>query len=79
LGREEGFADRRELPMPCLTVEQRRGNFAMIELGFDETEAISEAKRCLQCDLRFEISPSPSPPEEQLKFDIDQKKAGVSV
>jgi len=79
LGREEGFADRRELPMPCLTVEQRRGNFAMIELGFDETEAISEAKRCLQCDLRFEISPSPSPPEEQLKFDIDQKKAGVFV
>jgi len=79
LGREEGFADRPRAPIPYLPVEQRFSSFAEVELGFDETEAISEAKRCLQCDLRFEISPSPSPPGEQLKFDIAQKKAGVFV
>jgi len=62
LGREEGFADRRQLPMPCLPVEQRRGNFNTIELGFDEDPANKEASRCLQCDLRLKISQPVSPP-----------------
>jgi len=68
LEREEGFADRQRLPMPCLPVEQRHGNFAKVELGFDEAEAIGEAERCLQCDLRFEISSPPPPPEKQPQF-----------
>jgi len=62
LGREEGFADRQRLPVPCLPVEQRPGNFDKVELGFDKAEATEEAERCLQCDLRFTISEPVSPP-----------------
>ncbi len=62
IGREEGFADRRQLPIPCLPVEQRHGNFNTIELGFSEDEANKEAARCLQCDLRLKISQPVSPP-----------------
>ena len=65
LGREEGFADKSRAPMPCLSVEQRLSSFAEVELGFDEAEALGEAKRCLQCDLRFEIPPSPFPPQKR--------------
>jgi bidirectional [NiFe] hydrogenase diaphorase subunit len=36
---------------------------------FTDGQAISEAGRCLRCDLRFEISPSVMPPEQWLKFD----------
>jgi len=69
LGREEGFADRPRQLMPDLPVKQRISNFAKIELGFDEAESTYEAKRCLQCDLRCEISPSPLPPEKQPEFE----------
>jgi len=62
LGREEGFADRQRLPVPCLPVEERHGNFDKVELGFDKAEATEEAERCLQCDLRFTISEPVSPP-----------------
>lgn len=35
--------------MPLLDPEERRGNFAEIELGFTEAMAKSEAERCLAC------------------------------
>jgi len=37
--------------MPSLPVEERRGNFREVELGFSKDLAIMEAKRCLRCDL----------------------------
>ncbi len=37
--------------MPVLPVEERRGNFKEVELGFSKELAIKEAKRCLRCDL----------------------------
>ncbi|KPV64856.1 MAG: Sulfide dehydrogenase subunit alpha precursor [Candidatus Bathyarchaeota archaeon BA1] len=69
LGREEGFAYRRRVKMPSLPVEERRGNFAEVELGFDERMAVEEAGRCLRCDLRLQISQPPLPPERWLKFE----------
>lgn len=71
LGREEGFADRARVPMPCLPAEQSLSSLDEVELGFDETQAISEAKRCLQCDLRLNFSPVVLPPEKWLKFNIE--------
>lgn len=53
LGRDEGFASWPRVRMPALPAEQRSAGFALVELGFDEEKAIAEAKRCLQCDLRF--------------------------
>ena len=37
--------------MPVVPVEQRRGSFAQVELGYDDEAAVEEAKRCLRCDL----------------------------
>ena len=69
LGREEDFAFRHHAKMPMLPVEKRRGNFAEVELAFDEKTALEEAKRCLRCDLRLQISPPVLPPEKWLKFE----------
>jgi len=37
--------------MPSIPVDQRGKSFEEVELGFSEAAAISEAKRCLRCDL----------------------------
>jgi NADPH-dependent glutamate synthase beta subunit-like oxidoreductase len=69
LGREEGFAYKHRAEMPCLPVEKRRGNFAEVELGFDEKQAVEEARRCLRCDLRLQITKPVLPPEKWLKLE----------
>jgi NADPH-dependent glutamate synthase beta subunit-like oxidoreductase/Na+-translocating ferredoxin:NAD+ oxidoreductase RNF subunit RnfB len=69
LGREEGFAYKRRAEMPTLSVEERRGNFAEVELGLDEKQAVEEAKRCLRCDLRLQITQPTLPPERWLKLE----------
>ena len=71
LGREEDFAFRRRAEMPSLPVDKRRGNFAEVELGFDEKAAIEEAKRCLRCDLRLQIRQPVLPPEKWLRFEAE--------
>ena len=68
LGKEEGFADKPRVRMSCLPMEERLKGFAEIELGFDEPLAVEEAKRCLRCDLRLQLSAVISPPEEWLEF-----------
>jgi NADPH-dependent glutamate synthase beta subunit-like oxidoreductase len=37
--------------MPCLNPDKRRRTFQQVELGYDETTARQEAKRCLRCDI----------------------------
>lgn len=69
LGREEDFASRKRAKMPVLPVEKREGNFAEVELGFDEKTAVEEAKRCLRCDLRLQVGAPILPPELWLKFE----------
>jgi NADPH-dependent glutamate synthase beta subunit-like oxidoreductase len=69
IGREEGFTYKKRADMPMLPVEQRRGNFAEVELGFDEKTAVEEAKRCLRCDLRLQIRQPTLPPERWFRFD----------
>jgi len=69
LGRDEGFAHKGRAEMPTLSVEKRRGNFAEVELGFNEKMAVEEAKRCLRCDLRLQIKQPTLPPERWLKFE----------
>lgn len=62
LGHDEGFAYWHRVQIPSLSFEQRASSFAEVELGFDEEAAIKEAKRCLRCDLRFEIPAVKLPP-----------------
>ncbi|MFW9781074.1 MAG: FAD-dependent oxidoreductase, partial [Candidatus Heimdallarchaeota archaeon] len=68
LGYEESFYDKSRSKMPLLPLEQRQNSFNEIELGFDEKLALEEANRCLQCDLRFEISSVILPPKLWLEL-----------
>ncbi|MFQ5758808.1 MAG: FAD-dependent oxidoreductase [Candidatus Bathyarchaeia archaeon] len=71
LGREEGFTDKSRVQISYLPLEKRLRDFSVVELGFDEEMAVEEAKRCLRCDLRLEISPVVLPPEKWLEFSLD--------
>lgn len=64
LGRMDGFAGLRREKMSTISMEKRRNSFEEVELGFDEEAVIKEAKRCLRCDLRLQISPTILPPME---------------
>jgi NADH-quinone oxidoreductase subunit F len=46
---EEG--EKHRISIPTLTLSERLGSFAEVELGLGEEMAIEEAKRCLKCDL----------------------------
>ncbi len=45
----EGETVRARAKMPELSLEQRRGNFNEVELGYDEAAGQAEADRCLNC------------------------------
>jgi formate dehydrogenase beta subunit len=64
LGREEGFSSKKRVPMRCLSIDDRGRSFDLIELGFDQDEAVEEAARCLRCDVRLRLSPVTLPPEK---------------
>jgi heterodisulfide reductase subunit A-like polyferredoxin len=44
-----GLPKQSRKKMPKLPVEQRKGNFKEVELGFTEEMAVEEARRCLNC------------------------------
>jgi NADPH-dependent glutamate synthase beta subunit-like oxidoreductase/Pyruvate/2-oxoacid:ferredoxin oxidoreductase delta subunit len=64
IGREEDFYDRKRVIMPSLSISDRLKSYDEIELGYNEEMAVEEAKRCLGCDLRLQISPVTFPPEK---------------
>jgi NADH-quinone oxidoreductase subunit F len=41
----------RRVPTPLLDMEQRRRDFARVELDYTPEEAVREAQRCLRCDI----------------------------
>ena len=75
VGKDADFVNRTRVQMPELTEKQRAGNFAEVELGFDEPVAVEEARRCLQCAIRLEIPPAPVPPVKAKKARKKQKIA----
>jgi NAD-dependent dihydropyrimidine dehydrogenase PreA subunit len=55
----EDYASRQEArqSMPCIPRTDRTCSFETVELGFTETSALAEAKRCRDCDARqFEVT-----------------------
>ncbi len=66
LGKEEKFAYKQAIQMTCLPIEDRKGNFSEVELGYDEEMAREEASRCLRCDLRLDIKQAHQPPDRWL-------------
>jgi formate dehydrogenase (NADP+) beta subunit len=61
IGREEGFAGNTRTHMPLLPADTRINSFDQVELGFEDLAAMTEAQRCLSCQLRMEISKAPLP------------------
>ncbi|MDY7034172.1 MAG: FAD-dependent oxidoreductase [Thermodesulfobacteriota bacterium] len=55
--------------IPMLASRERISDFSEVCLGLDPDAAIAEAKRCLECDLRFLVIPPVLPPEQWLTFD----------
>jgi formate dehydrogenase beta subunit len=68
VGRDEGFAYWSREKMRELDRAARKGGFSEVALGYDEEQAVKEAKRCLQCDLRLYMACNPSPPEKWMEF-----------
>ena len=68
IGREDGFVPRPRVPFPCQAPEQRRTDFREIEGTYSAEDALAEAKRCLQCDLRLMITEPAPPPERWLEL-----------
>ena len=71
IGREEGFVPRSRVPFPYARPEERCTDFRQIEGTYSSEDALAEAKRCLQCDLRLMIARPTLPPERWLEFNRD--------
>ena len=69
LGRDEGFAFQSRVEMPRLDATTRIKGFDEIAIGFSHIQAVREAGRCLQCDLRLQIRCNPIPPQAWLPLD----------
>jgi NADPH-dependent glutamate synthase beta subunit-like oxidoreductase len=68
-GKDQGFATWPREILPELEVETRRQGFGEVSLGYKDEQAVKEARRCLQCDLRLQLGCNPSPPKPWLAFD----------
>jgi NADPH-dependent glutamate synthase beta subunit-like oxidoreductase len=76
LGQVEGFFDLRRCAVRRLPTHQAAGSFALVEEGYTSDEAVREAERCLQCDLRLGIRQVLLPPEAWIEF-TEEKVASV--
>jgi len=45
----EGVKRKKKVPMRYIPLNERKGNFKEVEIGYSEEEAIEEARRCLDC------------------------------
>jgi NADPH-dependent glutamate synthase beta subunit-like oxidoreductase/NAD-dependent dihydropyrimidine dehydrogenase PreA subunit/ferredoxin len=63
LGREEGFVPRSREKVPHTPIKKRVLGFTQVEGSYKEEAAIKESSRCLQCDLRLDISQVELPPK----------------
>jgi hypothetical protein len=54
--------------VPQLEPAKRPLGFHEVSLGYSREQAPEEAKRCLRCDLRLQISPPVLPPEKWIEF-----------
>jgi NADPH-dependent glutamate synthase beta subunit-like oxidoreductase/NAD-dependent dihydropyrimidine dehydrogenase PreA subunit len=64
IGNEKNFAYHKRVHPDLLPLSKRLKGVNQVELSINQQEAIAEAKRCLKCRLRLEISKVPLPPEK---------------
>ena len=56
IGRAEGFAYQKRNLTDVKPTEERQDNFKLVDGGYCDEKACLEASRCLQCDLRLQIT-----------------------
>lgn len=56
IGKREGFGEEARVCPSMLDGDVRKKNFDLVEMSFSIDEAVCEASRCLQCDLRLDIT-----------------------
>ncbi|UCG07156.1 MAG: FAD-dependent oxidoreductase, partial [Desulfobacterales bacterium] len=69
LGRDEGFASWSRVKVPELDASTRITSFEEVSVGYNHDQAVTEARRCLQCDLRLLLGCNPAPPGHGFPFD----------
>jgi NADPH-dependent glutamate synthase beta subunit-like oxidoreductase len=67
-GKDQGFATWTREIVPELEMEARCQGFAEVSLRYKDEQAVKEARRCLQCDVRLQLGCNPSPPQPWLTF-----------
>jgi NADPH-dependent glutamate synthase beta subunit-like oxidoreductase len=82
IGRVDGFAMRERARAVRTTVEARLESWNEVTATLSREETMAEAGRCLQCDLRLELSAPPAPPRRLLeltpeRMDTIPQAAGV--
>ena len=75
VGRDEEFASWAREKVPEMELESRHQGFQEVALGYTDEQAVKEAKRCLQCDLRLLLGGNPSPPERIMAFNEENVNA----
>lgn len=58
IGQQEGFDYEKRRQPEILSVGERKDNFKTVDHGICDAEICGEASRCLQCDLRMDITHS---------------------
>lgn len=66
LGRVEGFAALELAPPARRAPQESRADYDEVCLGYSAEQARAEAGRCLQCQLRSQLSAPPEPPRPWL-------------
>lgn len=56
IGKREGFGEEARVCPSMLDGDVRKKDFDLVEMSFSIDEAVCEASRCLQCDLRLDIT-----------------------
>jgi NADH-quinone oxidoreductase subunit F len=51
---DEDTVEQPQAKISELAPEERRRDFAEVELGFDLETAVMEARRCIRCDVKLE-------------------------
>ena len=54
--REKGFADLERVRVPVLPILKRYQGCPEVDLCYGDEQAVSEAKRCLQCDMEIRLA-----------------------
>lgn len=57
IGKAGGFARQERIRTEVKEAEERQDNFDLMDFGIREGKICAEAGRCLQCDLRLQITP----------------------